>query len=95
MNQPVDAKIYKGFIDCFSKIVAKEGPRGLWVGFITIWGRFAPTTTCQLVIFSQMKILFDIYLNLRSSSGQGKEKKKQSPTDSSPGRWVTKNMLYQ
>lgn len=60
MNQPVDAKIYKGFIDCFSKIVAKEGPRGLWVGFIPIWGRFAPTTTCQLVIFSQMKILFDI-----------------------------------
>lgn len=60
MNQPSDAKIYNGFVDCFTKIVAKEGPRGLWVGFIPIWGRFAPTTTFQLVIFSQMKILLDI-----------------------------------
>lgn len=60
MNQPVDAKIYNGFIDCFTKIIANEGIRGLWVGFIPIWGRFAPTTTFQLVIFSQMKIWFDI-----------------------------------
>jgi hypothetical protein len=60
MNQPPDVKLYSGFLDCFKKIVAKEGPRGLWVGFMPIWGRFAPTTTCQLVIFSQIKIMFDI-----------------------------------
>jgi len=60
MNQPADAKIYNGFVDCLTKIIAKEGVKGLWTGFIPIWGRFAPTTTGQLVIFSQMKVLFDI-----------------------------------
>ena len=60
MNQPADAKIYNGFVDCLIKIITKEGVRGLWVGFIPIWARFAPTTTGQLVIFSQMKILLNI-----------------------------------
>jgi hypothetical protein len=60
MNQPPDAKIYKGFVDCAVKIITKEGVRGLWVGFIPIWTRFAPTTTGQLVIFSQLKILMNI-----------------------------------
>lgn len=60
MNQPTDAKIYSGFLDCMIKIVSREGIRGLWVGFIPIWGRFAPTTTGQLVIFSQLKVLLNI-----------------------------------
>lgn len=60
MNQPADKKIYNGFLDCALKITKTEGVRGLWVGFIPIWGRFAPTTTCQLVIFSQLKVLFNI-----------------------------------
>jgi len=60
MNQPADAKIYNGFVDCLAKIVKREGVRGLWTGFIPIWGRFAPTTTCQLVIFSQIKKYFKI-----------------------------------
>jgi hypothetical protein len=60
MNQKPDQKIYNGFLDCLFKIVQKEGVRGLWVGFLPIWGRFAPTTTSQLVIFSQLKILLNI-----------------------------------
>ena len=44
MNQPIDAKLYNGFADCFVKIVRNEGPLGLYKGFFTIWGRFAPTT---------------------------------------------------
>lgn len=55
MNQPTDAKIYNGFIDCFSKILANEGPTGFYKGFIPIWGRFAPATTFQLVIFEQLR----------------------------------------
>lgn len=55
MNQPPDARIYKGFVDCFTKIIAKEGPSGLYAGFIPIWARFAPTTCIQLVIFEQVK----------------------------------------
>jgi hypothetical protein len=60
MNQPPDAKIYNGFVDCLAKIVQREGLRGLRVGFIPIWTRFAPTTTGQLGIFSQFKILLNI-----------------------------------
>lgn len=65
MNQAPDAKIYNGFVDCLTKIIQREGVRGLWVGFIPIWSRFAPTTTGQLVIFSQMKI----YLNIEGEGG--------------------------
>ena len=55
MNQPVDAKIYNGFVDCFVKILRNEGPLGFYKGFLPIWGRFAPTTCCQLVIFEQLR----------------------------------------
>jgi hypothetical protein len=60
MNQPADAKVYSGFVDCLVKVVKKDGPRGLYAGFLPIWARFAPTTTLQLVIFEQIKIHFDI-----------------------------------
>jgi len=60
MNQPVDAKLYKGFVDCTMKIVAKDGALGLYAGFIPIWARFAPTTTLQLVIFEQIKPIFGV-----------------------------------
>lgn len=60
MNQPPEAKIYTGFFDCFGKIVAKDGPMGLYAGFVPIWARFAPTTCLQLVIFEQLKPMFGI-----------------------------------
>ena len=60
MNQPADARIYNGFIDCGVKIIAKDGPGGLYAGFIPIWARFAPTTTLQLVIFEQIKPIFGV-----------------------------------
>ena len=44
MNQPVDAKIYNGFVDCFTKIVKNEGPLGLYKGFVPNWGRAGPNT---------------------------------------------------
>jgi len=64
MNQPVVAagqpKQYKGFVDCVVKIVAQNGPLGLYAGFIPIWARFAPTTVLQLVIFEQIKPMFGL-----------------------------------
>jgi len=60
MNQPPDAKIYSGFIDCTVKIIKEAGPLGLYAGFIPIWARFAPTTTLQLIIFEQLKPLFGV-----------------------------------
>ena len=55
MNQPVDNPMYTGVGDCFSKILATEGPMGFYKGFMPIWGRFAPTTCMQLVIFEQLR----------------------------------------
>ncbi len=49
MNQPVDAKIYNGFIDCLTKTVKNDGPMGLYRGWIPIWARFAPTASIQLL----------------------------------------------
>lgn len=60
MNQPADAKVYNGFVDCLTKIVKKDGPMGLYAGFVPIWARFAPTTTLQLVIFEQIKPIFGV-----------------------------------
>lgn len=60
MNQPPDAKIYTGFFDCLAKIIKKDGPGGLYAGFIPIWARFAPTTCLQLVIFEQIKPMFGV-----------------------------------
>lgn len=60
MNQPPDAKIYTGFVDCAVKITKRGGPLALYSGFIPIWSRFAPTTCLQLVIFEQLKPLFGV-----------------------------------
>lgn len=60
MNQPPDSRMYKGFLDCTMKIIAKDGPGGLYAGFVPIWARFAPTTTLQLVIFEQVKPIFGV-----------------------------------
>lgn len=60
MNQPPDAKVYSGFVDCFTKIVSKGGPGALYAGFIPIWSRFAPTTCLQLIIFEQIKPILGV-----------------------------------
>ena len=49
MNQPTDAKIYNGFVDCLTKTVKADGPLSLYRGFFPIWGRFAPSATLQLL----------------------------------------------
>ena len=58
MNQPTDTKLYNGFVDCFVKIISKNGITGLYAGFIPICARFAPTTCLQLIIFEQIKPIF-------------------------------------
>mmetsp|Transcript_12433 Transcript_12433/g.20616 ORF Transcript_12433/g.20616 Transcript_12433/m.20616 type:complete len:288 (-) Transcript_12433:51-914(-) len=49
MNQPTNAKLYTGFLDCAAKTIAEGGVQSLWRGFIPIWARFAPTSTIQLL----------------------------------------------
>ncbi len=60
MNQKPGAKEYSGFVDCTMKIIRKNGPMGLYAGFMPIWARFAPTTTLQLVIFETIKPMFGL-----------------------------------
>lgn len=57
MNQPTDAKIYDGFMDCLVKTVKNDGVLSLWRGFIPIWARFAPQATLQLLT---IEALYDI-----------------------------------
>lgn len=49
MNQPMDKKIYDGFVDCAVKTVKNDGVSSLWRGFFPIWARFAPQATLQLL----------------------------------------------
>jgi len=60
MSQPIGSKLYRGFTDCFFKIMSERGAAGLYAGFIPIWARFAPTTCLQLVIFEQVKPIFGV-----------------------------------
>ena len=60
MNQPPDAKVYKNFLDCAIKLYQEGGVMRFYAGFIPIWGRFAPTTCLQLVIFEQLKPIFGV-----------------------------------
>ncbi|KAH8095274.1 oxidative phosphorylation uncoupler [Aureococcus anophagefferens] len=55
MNQPPDKIEFTGFVDCFVKVVKKDGPGGLYRGFFPIWARFAPTTTLQLIFFERFR----------------------------------------
>eukprot|EP00640_Fibrocapsa_japonica_P002430 CAMPEP_0113938146 /NCGR_PEP_ID=MMETSP1339-20121228/4543_1 /TAXON_ID=94617 /ORGANISM="Fibrocapsa japonica" /LENGTH=282 /DNA_ID=CAMNT_0000941107 /DNA_START=100 /DNA_END=948 /DNA_ORIENTATION=- /assembly_acc=CAM_ASM_000762 len=49
MTQPMDKKIYDGFVDCAVKTIKEGGVLSLWRGFIPIWARFAPQATIQLL----------------------------------------------
>ena len=41
-------------MDASIKILKKEGPLGFYRGFFPIWGRFAPVTTLQLVVYDNL-----------------------------------------
>lgn len=60
MNQPTDAKIYNGFLDCAAKTIKNDGVLSLWRGFIPIWARFAPTATIQLLTIETLYGAFNL-----------------------------------
>ncbi|XP_043641749.1 solute carrier family 25 member 35 [Drosophila teissieri] len=65
-NQPVDEKgrglMYKGLIDCFTRIVKTEGLHGMYKGFWPIYFRSAPHTTLTFVFFEKLLYLRDHYV---------------------------------
>lgn len=51
---------YKGLIDCLAKTVKNEGFKGLYKGFLPMWGRMGPFTVIQLVTWEQLRKLCGI-----------------------------------
>jgi len=49
---------YKGLVDCLVKTVKNEGPKGLYKGFLPMWGRMGPFTVIQLVTWEQLRKSF-------------------------------------
>ncbi|XP_060768892.1 solute carrier family 25 member 35-like [Neoarius graeffei] len=60
-NQPVDhlgkGKLYRGFMDCFSKTLRKEGVFGLYKGLGASYFRLGPHTILSLLFWNQLRTL--------------------------------------
>ena len=53
---------YKGTIDCFVKVAAKEGPMAFYAGFPTFYARIAPHAMLVLLIVDAMdKYVINLY----------------------------------
>nr|XP_016928081.1 solute carrier family 25 member 35 [Drosophila suzukii] len=65
-NQPVDEKgrglVYRGLVDCFTKILKTEGLHGMYKGFWPIYLRTAPHNTLIFVFFDKLLYLRDHYV---------------------------------
>ncbi|XP_029375089.1 solute carrier family 25 member 35 isoform X2 [Echeneis naucrates] len=64
-NQPVDhlgkGELYKGFVDCFSKTVRKEGLTGLYKGLGASYFRLGPHTILSLFFWDELRKLYQQY----------------------------------
>ncbi|KAE8288172.1 Solute carrier family 25 member 35 [Larimichthys crocea] len=67
-NQPVDqlgkGQLYKGFADCFSKTLRKEGLMGLYKGLGASYFRLGPHTILSLFFWDELRKLYQQLLNL-------------------------------
>ena len=63
MNQPPDAKMYSGFVDCFTKILKSGGPGALYAGFQYLIS-FIVTTIISLFTIKGVTILSVSYILL-------------------------------
>ncbi|XP_054612024.1 solute carrier family 25 member 35 [Dunckerocampus dactyliophorus] len=61
-NQPVDhqgkGQLYKGFTDCFSKTLKKEGLMGLYKGLGASYFRIGPHTILSLFFWDELRKLY-------------------------------------
>ncbi|XP_022618497.1 solute carrier family 25 member 35 [Seriola dumerili] len=64
-NQPVDqlgkGQLYKGFTDCFSKTLRKEGLTGLYKGLGASYFRLGPHTILSLFFWDELRKLYQQY----------------------------------
>ncbi|KAG5284610.1 hypothetical protein AALO_G00028570 [Alosa alosa] len=61
-NQPVDhlgkGELYRGFSDCFSKTLKKEGVTGLYKGLGASYFRLGPHTILSLVFWNELRKVY-------------------------------------
>ncbi|XP_062844731.1 solute carrier family 25 member 35 [Trichomycterus rosablanca] len=61
-NQPVDhlgkGELYRGFMDCFSKTLRKEGVFGLYKGLGASYFRLGPHTILSLLFWNQLQSIY-------------------------------------
>ncbi|KAK2816052.1 hypothetical protein Q7C36_022323 [Tachysurus vachellii] len=61
-NQPVDhlgkGELYRGFMDCFSKTLRKEGVFGLYKGLGASYFRLGPHTILSLLFWNELRTLY-------------------------------------
>ncbi|XP_046876551.1 solute carrier family 25 member 35 [Hypomesus transpacificus] len=61
-NQPVDhlgkGELYRGFGDCFSQTLRKEGPTGLYKGLGASYFRLGPHTILSLLLWNELRKLY-------------------------------------
>lgn len=64
-NQPVDhlgkGVLYRGFMDCFSKTLKKEGMTGLYKGLGASYFRLGPHTIISLLFWNELRTLYHSY----------------------------------
>ncbi|XP_051516038.1 solute carrier family 25 member 35 [Myxocyprinus asiaticus] len=64
-NQPVDhlgkGVLYRGFADCFSKTLKKEGMTGLYKGLGASYFRLGPHTILSLLFWNELRTLYHNY----------------------------------
>ncbi|CAL8400032.1 unnamed protein product [Boreogadus saida] len=70
-NQPVDhlgkGQLYRGYVDCFSKTMRKEGLTGLYKGLGASYFRLGPHTVLSLFFWEELRKLYQNH----SSPGRG------------------------
>ena len=60
MNQPKNAPLYAGPLDCVAKTVRSEGVGGLYKGFVPAYARLAPHRVVHFVALEQLNRLFGV-----------------------------------
>ncbi|XP_036436777.1 solute carrier family 25 member 35 [Colossoma macropomum] len=64
-NQPVDhlgqGRLYRGFVDCFSRTLRTEGLTGLYKGLGASYFRLGPHTILSLLFWDQLRYIYHTY----------------------------------
>ncbi|XP_017550871.1 solute carrier family 25 member 35 isoform X2 [Pygocentrus nattereri] len=64
-NQPVDqlgqGRLYRGFMDCFSRTLRMEGLTGLYKGLGASYFRLGPHTILSLLFWDQLRYVYHAY----------------------------------